>query len=59
MTGRQGCATHTTRSPFSQGGLTDIDDGCLLCPHHHARAHDPAYAMTTHADNKVTFHRRP
>ena len=52
------CHAHH-KKPFSQGGLTDIDDGCLLCPHHHARAHDPAYAMTTHADNKVTFHRRP
>ena len=43
---------------FSEGGLTDIEDGRLLCPHHHARAHDPAYEMKVHADNKVTFHRR-
>ncbi|VXB33344.1 HNH endonuclease signature motif containing protein [Nocardioides sp. AX2bis] len=43
---------------FSKGGKTDIEDGRLLCPHHHARAHDPAYDMTIHADNKVTFHRR-
>ncbi|WP_344342171.1 HNH endonuclease signature motif containing protein, partial [Streptomyces rhizosphaericus] len=43
---------------FSEGGLTDIEDGRLLCPHHHARAHDPAYDMKVHADNEVTFHRR-
>ncbi len=40
------------------GGKTDLKDGRLLCAHHHARAHDPAYAITTHADNQVTFHRR-
>ncbi len=43
---------------FSKGGKTDIEDGRLLCPHHHARAHDPTYDMKVHADNKVTFHRR-
>ncbi|VXB81604.1 HNH endonuclease signature motif containing protein [Nocardioides sp. AX2bis] len=42
----------------SKGGKTDLKDGRLLCPNHHARAHDPAYEMTIHADNKVTFHRR-
>ncbi len=58
-TGRQGLCHAHHDIPYSQGGNTDIDDGRLLCPHHHARAHDPAYAMTVHADNKVTFHRRP
>ncbi|VXB84695.1 HNH endonuclease signature motif containing protein [Nocardioides sp. AX2bis] len=43
---------------FAKGGKTDIEDGRLLCPHHHARAHDPAYEMTIHPDDKVTFHRR-
>ncbi len=49
-------AHHHTR--WVDGGRTDLKQGRLLCPHHHARAHDPAYAVTTHADNQVTFHRR-
>lgn len=51
------CHAHHDKE-FSKGGRTDLKDGRLLCPHHHARAHDPAYEMTIHADNKVTFHRR-
>ncbi len=49
-------AHHNTR--WVDGGRTDLRHGRLLCPHHHARAHDPAYATTTHADNQITFHRR-
>ncbi len=49
-------AHHNTR--WVDGGKTDLKHGRLLCPHHHARAHDPAYATTTHADNQVTFYRR-
>lgn len=43
---------------FSHGGSTDLDDGRLLCPHHHARAHDPTYEVNLHTDNRVTYHRR-
>ncbi len=49
-------AHHNTR--WVDGGRTDLRHGRLLCPHHHARAHDPAYQVTTHADHQVTFHRR-
>ena len=43
---------------WSQGGPTDLKHGRLLCPKHHARAHDPAYEMTKLPGGKVAFHRR-
>jgi len=45
-------------APWSHGGGTSVASGRLLCPRHHARAHDPAYETTTLAGGKVTFHRR-
>ncbi len=44
--------------PWSEGGATDVENGRLLCPRHHARAHDPRYEMRIGSDNQVTFHRR-
>ena len=32
-------AHHDT--PWSHGGHTSVEDGRLLCPHHHRRIHDP------------------
>jgi hypothetical protein len=52
-----GCHAHHD-DPWSRGGRTDLTNGRLLCPRHHRLAHDPRYAMTAHADNKVTFTRR-
>ena len=49
-----GCHAHHD-TPWSRGGLTDLANGRLLCPRHHRLAHDSRYAMTVHADNKVTF----
>lgn len=43
---------------WKDGGGTDLDNGGLLCPRHHARAHDPTYDMTHHPAGRVTFHRR-
>jgi hypothetical protein len=45
-------------TPFSQGGPTSVDDARLLCPRHHARAHDPTYETTRLPGGKVAFHRR-
>jgi hypothetical protein len=56
-TSASGCHAHHD-DPWSRGGLTDIANGRLLCPRHHRLAHDSRYAMTVHADNKVTFARR-
>lgn len=52
------CHGHHLR-PWNQGGPTDLANGWLLCPRHHARAHDPTYQMQKLPDGKVTFHRRP
>jgi hypothetical protein len=30
----------------------------MICPHHHARAHDPAFTMTRLPTGKYSFHRR-
>ena len=43
--------------PWSRGGGTD-NDGLLLCPGHHARAHDPTYTTTHLPGGKVAFTRR-
>ena len=43
---------------WSQGGPTDLKHGRLLCPKHHATAHDPDYEMTKLPSGKVAFHRR-
>ena len=49
-------AHHDT--PWHQGGDTSVKNGRLLCPRHHARAHDPTYEMTKLPGGKVRFHRR-
>ena len=36
------------RQPWSAGGPTDLDNGRLLCGHHHRRIHDPTYETTHH-----------
>ena len=49
-----GCHAHHD-DPWSRRGPTDLANGRLLCPRHHRLAHDSRYAMTVHADNKVSF----
>ena len=44
--------------PWSQGGDTSVKNGRLLCPRHHARAHDTSHTMTKPPGGKVSFHRR-
>ena len=44
--------------PWVSGGLTDLDDGVLLCSHHHHRAHDPDYLVERLANGDVRFARR-
>jgi hypothetical protein len=49
---------HHFKRPWSQGGKTDLADGKLLCPFHHHRAHDPAWATFHHSNGSTSFHRR-
>ncbi len=44
--------------PWSQGGETDLDNGVLLCSHHHHRVHDSTYAAERLVNGDVRFHRR-
>ncbi|HWU21411.1 MAG TPA: HNH endonuclease [Nocardioides sp.] len=44
--------------PWSEGGHTDLDDGALLCSHHHHKAHDGRYTMTKLPTGDYRFHRR-
>ncbi|WP_457208669.1 DUF222 domain-containing protein, partial [Nocardioides sp. P5_C9_2] len=49
-------AHHLT--PWSQGGNTDLEDGVLLCSHHHHRAHDDRYLHDRLPNGDLRFHRR-
>ncbi|WP_122818956.1 HNH endonuclease signature motif containing protein [Nocardioides pantholopis] len=44
--------------PWHLGGETSLTNGRLLCPRHHARAHDPAYETRVLSGGKIAFHRR-
>ncbi|MGZ4449285.1 MAG: DUF222 domain-containing protein [Nocardioides sp.] len=44
---------------WTDGGPTDKRHGRLLCPKHHARAHDPAYTLAKLPGGQVAFTRRP
>ena len=43
---------------WTDNGPTDLGNGGLLCPRHHARAHDPTYELTHHPNGRVSFYRR-
>jgi len=50
---------HTHHDPtWASGGGTDTKHARLLCPKHHARAHDLDYAMTKLPGGRVAFTRR-
>ena len=44
--------------PWRAGGRTDLDNGVLLCSHHHHRIHDDAYRVERLASGDHRFHRR-
>ena len=46
------------RDHWCHGGNTDVDDGVLLCPWHHHRAHDPAFDTEYLLSGDVRFRRR-
>lgn len=45
--------------PWSAGGGTSVENGRLLCPFHHRKAHDQHYETQRLPDGRVRFHRRP
>ena len=51
------CEAHH-KVPWSRGGNTDLEDGKLLCPFHHHRAHDPGWITHHHPNGSTTFTRR-
>jgi hypothetical protein len=51
------CEAHD-RQAWANGGRTDLNDGVLLCPWHHHRAHDPDYDIEHHTDGRVRFTKR-
>ena len=42
---------------WADGGETNRD-GIMICPPHHARAHDTRYKMSRQPNGKIAFHRR-
>ncbi|HSK35036.1 MAG TPA: DUF222 domain-containing protein, partial [Propionicimonas sp.] len=65
----QGCTTTGCDRPpaichahhdiaWADGGPTTLDNGRLLCGHHHRRIHDFRYRTTHHPDGRVSVHRR-
>ncbi|WP_183100919.1 HNH endonuclease signature motif containing protein [Nocardioides pelophilus] len=52
------CEAHHLK-PWTQGGRTNLNDGILLCNHHHHRAHDRQYEADRLPNGDLRFHRRP
>jgi hypothetical protein len=52
------CEAHHGRTPWAQGGTTDLADLDFLCPFHHHRAHDPGYRVDRMPNGDYRFHRR-
>jgi len=50
------CDAHHLK-PWSHGGSTDLDDGVLLCRHHHQTIHDPSYEHTWLPNGRLRYHR--
>jgi hypothetical protein len=51
--------THTHhKKRWVDGGTTNLSDLIMICPCHHARAHDHRYTMKQLPTGKYTFHRR-
>jgi Domain of unknown function (DUF222) len=52
------CEAHHKTAAWVDGGRTDVEDGTLLCPWHHHRAHDPAYRTKYLPNGDVRYRRR-
>jgi hypothetical protein len=60
----EGCETPGTwceahhLDPWLPAGRTDLDNGVLLCSHHHHRAHDAGHRTDRLPNGDLRFHRR-
>jgi hypothetical protein len=51
------CEAHHL-DPWHAGGGTDLDNGVLLCSHHHHRAHEPTWRLERLPNGDHRFHLR-
>ena len=51
------CEAHHLKR-WADGGRTDLDDGILLCGHHHRLAHNPQYEHERLPNGDLRYHRR-
>jgi len=51
------CEAHHL-DPWTPTGRTDLDNGVLLCSHHHHRAHEPTWRLERLPNGDHRFHRR-
>jgi hypothetical protein len=49
---------HHLTQPWAEGGSTDLENGILLCGHHHRLAHHPDYTHHRLPDGDIRYHRR-
>jgi hypothetical protein len=47
------------RTHWADGGVTDVDNGVLLCGRHHDRVHNAHHAITKQPDGTYTVDIRP
>jgi hypothetical protein len=48
---------HHWRSPWSHGGTTTLDDGVLICPHHHRVVHADDWQLREGPDGHIQYRR--
>ena len=53
---RRTCDVHQVVH-FADGGQTAVDNGILLCPHHHTLVHEGRFTIRGNAPVRLTFHR--
>ena len=51
------CEAHHLTKPWAEGGKTDLEDGILLCGHHHRLAHHPDYTHQRLPNGDLRYHR--
>jgi hypothetical protein len=49
------CEAHHWRAPWSDGGTTNLDDGVLLCAHHHRTIHHQRWHVRRSDDGIIEF----